>query len=56
MSLWKSDIPIFKVKQLLKLFEQLAKKQSIQDGLSKRLKQVELLIYIGSKMRSYLFL
>lgn len=35
IALWKSDIPVSKVKQLLKLFELLAKKRFIQEGLSK---------------------
>ena len=57
--LWKSDRPVFKVKQSSKHFELLVRNRSIQDGLltflSKWALYSEILVYTDCKMLSYLF-
>ena len=40
MSLWKSDIPVSRVKHFSKLFELFIRKRSVHDELSKFLKHV----------------
>ena len=47
MSLWKSDIPVSRVKHFLKLFELFVRKRSMHEGLLKFLKQV------GSSFRAF---
>ena len=64
MSLWKSDIPVSRVKYFSKLFEFFIRKRSMQGGLLKFLKQIGSSFrafgckptYVGCKKRSYLFL